>query len=59
MLDLGEIVHHVQLEYFVTGETKLDHSFPSAQFKLADYETRTRWNREWNWSEIIEYARKD
>lgn len=42
MLDISEIVCDEQFEYFVISETKLDHSFPYAQFKLVDFEIRAR-----------------
>ena len=41
MVDLRETVRQVQFEYFVICEVRLYHIyhiFPSAQFKLVDYE---------------------
>ena len=45
MLDVSEIVCDEQFEYFVISETKLDHSFPSAHYKLADYEIKAKRDR--------------
>ena len=60
VLDLREIVRHVQFGYFVISETKLDHnSFPSTQFKPADYDIRTRRGSDGNGGGIIEYVRID
>ena len=42
----------LQLDYFVMSETKLDSSFPSAQFHIGDYEI---WNREGG---LIEFVKK-
>ena len=58
VFDLREVVCHVQFEYFIIRETKLDHSVPSAQFKLADYEIRAKMDRDRNRGGITEYARK-
>ena len=33
---------YVQLDYFVVSETKLDNTFPAAQFMLTEYETGVR-----------------
>ena len=41
VIDLGEILKDLPLDYLVNIETKLDESFPNAQFKLNRYETRT------------------
>ena len=38
MSDLRVLLHDLQLEYFVISETKLDDSFPSAQFAIKNYE---------------------
>ena len=44
----------LQLDYFVISETKLDSSFPSAQFHIGDYEIRNRWDREKSGCGLIE-----
>ena len=36
----------ISLDYFVVSETKLDSSFPSAQFHINRYEVRARIERE-------------
>ena len=56
--DLKEILNLIQLDYFVVGETKLDDSFPSAQFFIDDYEIRARRDRNRNGGGLIEYVRK-
>ena len=56
MLDLREIIRDLQCEYFVINKTKLDHSFHSAQLKLAYYEIRARRDRDGNGGGIIEYV---
>ena len=40
--DIREISGKLQLDYFVLSETKIDESFPSAQFNIHDYEIRNR-----------------
>ena len=51
VIDLGEILK----DYLVIRETKLDESFPNAQFKLNGYKVRTRRDG----GELIEFVRKD
>ena len=41
-----EVFEKLQLDYFVLSETKLDDSFPSAQFYIQNYEIRNRRDRE-------------
>ena len=48
----------LQLDYFVVSETKLDNSFPAAQFYLSDYEIRCRKDRDQNGGGLIEYIRR-
>ena len=45
-------------DYLVLSETKLDHSFPSAQFSIPDYKIRARRDRHKNGGGLIEFARK-
>ena len=45
VIDLGEIRKDLPLDYVVISETKLDQSFPNAQFKLNGYELRARRDR--------------
>ena len=42
IVDLREIMSDISLDYFVVSETKLDSSFPSAQFHINGYEVRAR-----------------
>ena len=37
VIDLGEILEDLPLEYLVISEAKLDGSFPNIQFKLNGY----------------------
>ena len=45
-------------DYLVLSETKLDDSFPSAQFSIPDYEIRARRNRHKNGGGLIEFVKK-
>ena len=47
-----------QLDYFVISETKLDFSFPSAQFHIGDYEIRNRRDRNKSGSGLTEFVKK-
>ena len=40
--NLSIFMPYVQLDYFVVSETKLDNTFPAAQFMLTEYETGVR-----------------
>ena len=40
------MIGRLQLDYFVVSETKLDSSFPSAQFHIGNYEIRNRKDRD-------------
>ena len=44
--DVPEMIGRLLLDYFVISETKLDSSFPSAQFYIGDYEIRYRSDRD-------------
>ena len=48
----------MSLDYFVISETKLDESFPSAQFNISKYEIRNRRDRNKNGGGLIEFVRK-
>ena len=52
IIDIREMAGRLQLDYFVMSETKLDSSFPSAQFHIGDYEI---WNRGGG---LIEFVKK-
>ena len=45
-------------DYLVLFETKLDDSFPSAQFNLPNYEIRARRDRDENGGGLIEFVKK-
>ena len=58
VIDLKEIVGHLSPDYLVLSETKLDDSFPSAQFNLPNYEIRARCDRDKNGGGLIEFVKK-
>ena len=53
-----EIMSGRSLDYFLVSETKLDSSFPSAQFHINEYEVRVRRDRDKNGGGLIEFVRK-
>ena len=56
--DITEIFGKLQLDNFVLSETKIDESFPSAQFNIHDYEIRNRRDRDKHGGGLIEFVRK-
>ena len=58
VIDLGEILKDLPLDYIVISETKLDESFPNSQFKLNGYEVRARRDRHKHGSGLIEFVRQ-
>ena len=58
IIDLRNIISHLQLDYFVLSETKISDSFQSAKFDMSGYETRARSDRDGMWGGIIEYVRR-
>ena len=58
IIDVREVTGKVSLDYFVISETKLDESFPSAQFNISNYEIRNRRDRDKNGGRLIEFVRK-
>ena len=58
IIDVREVIGKLSLDYFVISETKLDESFPSAQFKISNYEIRNRRDRDKNGDRLIEFVRK-
>ena len=58
IVDAREVFGKLQLDYFVLSETKLDDSFPSAQFYIKNYEIRNRRDRDKNVGGLIEFVRK-
>ena len=58
IIDVREVTGKLSLDYFVISETKLDESFPSAQFNISNYEIRNRRDRDKNGGGLIEFVRK-
>ena len=58
VIDLGEILKDLPLDYLVISETKLDESFPNYQFKLNGYEVRARRNRHKHGGGLIQFVRQ-
>ena len=58
LTDLKVILKYLSLDYFILSETKLDESFPNAQFNLDGYEIRARRDRNKFGGRLIEYVRK-
>ena len=56
VIDLGEILKDLPLDYLVISETNLDESFSNSQFKLNGYEVRARRDRYKHGSGLIEFA---
>ena len=52
------MIGRLQLDYFVISETKLDSSFPSAQFHIGDYEIRNRRDRNKSGGGLTEFVKK-
>ena len=48
----------ISSDYFVVSETKLDSSFPPAQFHINGYEVRARRDREKSGGGLMEFVRK-
>ena len=58
MIDVRELVGRLQLDYFVIDKTKLDSSFPSAQFHIGDYQIRNRRDRNKSRGGLTEFVKK-
>ena len=58
IIDLRGIIRYFNLGYFALSETKIDSSFPSAQFEIHNYEIKAGRERNHNWGGLIEYVRK-
>ena len=59
VIDLGETLKDLPLDYMVISETKLDESFPNSQFKLNGYEASARRDRHKHGGGLIEFVRQD
>ena len=57
IVDLREIILELSLEYLVLSETKIDKSFPTAQFYIKGYEVRARRDRDKHGSGLIEFVK--
>ena len=58
IVDLREIILELSLDYLVLSETKIDQSFPTAQFYIKGYEVRARRDRDKHRGGLIEFAKK-
>ena len=58
IVDAREVFGKFRLDYFVLSESKLDASFPSAQFYIGNLEIRNRSDRDKNGGGLIEIVRK-
>ena len=56
--DLRVLMQDIPLDYFVSSETKLDKSFPAAQFHISGYEIRARKDRNKYGGDLIKYVKK-
>ena len=45
IIDVREVIRKLSLDYFVISETKLNESFPSAQFNISIYEIKNQGDR--------------
>ena len=58
IIDVREMIGRLQLDCSVIRETKLDSSFPSAQFHIGDDEIRNRRDRDKSGGGLIEFVKK-
>ena len=58
VIDLGKILKDLPLDYLVINKTKLDESFPNAQFKLNGYEVRVRRERHKHGGGLTEFVKQ-
>ena len=58
IVDAREVLGKLELDYFLLSETKLDDSFPSAQFYIENFEIRNRSDRDKNGGGLIEFVTK-
>ena len=56
--DLQIFIQNIPLDYLVLSKTKLDESFPNAQFNLDSYEIRARRDRDKNGGGLIVFVWK-
>ena len=53
-----EIVKHLELDYFVISETKIDENFPSQQFVKDNFEIRARKDRDCHGKRFAKICKK-
>ena len=58
IIDLREVLKHISFDYFVLSETKLENSFPCAQFQISNYEIRARRDRDKYGGGLTEFVKK-
>ena len=58
MANLQILIQNIPLDYLVLSETKLDESFPNAQFNLDGYEIRARRERDKDGGGLIVFVRR-
>lgn len=58
IIDVRDILPKVSLDYFVIAETKLDNTFPTAQFTIDGYTIRNRKDRTKNGGGLLEYIKR-
>ena len=54
---MREIILELSLDYLVLNETKIDQSFPTAQFYIKVYEVRARRARDKHRGRLIEFVK--
>ena len=57
IVDLREIILKLSLDYLVLSETKIDQSFPTAQFYIKGFEVRARRDRGKHGGRLIEFVK--
>ena len=57
IVDLKEIILELLLDCFVLSETKIDESFPTAQFYIKVYEVRARRDIDKHGGGLIEFVK--
>ena len=57
IVDLREIILELSFDYFVLSETKIDESFPTAQFYIKVYEVRARRDIDKHGGGLIEFVK--
>ena len=57
MAELREIILELSINYLVLSETKIDQSFPTAQFYIKGYEVRTRRYKDKHGGGLIKFVK--